>query len=293
MSAFHGVIPYLVSPVDADGEVKSDVLTALCRDLLDSGVHGFAPLGSTGEFAYLSRAQKRAVVDCVVKAAAKRVPVIAGVAATTVSEAVSMAREWEQIGCDAVLATVESYFPLGDEDVFSYFSAIAASVSLPVILYTNPSFQRTDLSIPLIQRLARIENIRGIKDASANTGRLLSIKNACGDLLEIYSASSHIPACVMLIGGKGWMAGPACIAPKQSVRLYECCRDGRWDEAMRIQKVLWKLNQAFNHHNLAACIKGGLELRGYAVGVPLPPQAPLSAEGKEALQKALAEVDAL
>jgi 4-hydroxy-tetrahydrodipicolinate synthase len=82
----------------------------------------------------------------------------------------------------------------------------------------------------------------------------------------------------MLIGGVGWMAGPACVVPRQSVRLYELCRAGRWDEAMALQRALWRINEAFARFNLAACIKAGLQAQGYAVGDPMPPQPALTAE---------------
>lgn len=290
---FHGVIPYLVSPVNEDGSIRTDVLARLCDDLVKAGVHGLTPLGSTGEFAYLSYRQKRTIVETVVHVAAKRVPVIAGVAATTVPDAVQQAKEWESIGCDGILAVLEAYFPLDDEGVYSYFEAIAKAVSIPVILYTNPNFQRSDLSIGVIKRLAAIENIRGIKDASSNTGRLLSIMNACGDSLPVFAASAHIPACVMLIGGRGWMAGPACVAPRQSVKLYDLCMAGDWAAAMEEQKRLWSLNQAFAKYSLAACIKGGLELQGYEVGNPLPPQAPLSPQGRAEVAATLHSLGAL
>jgi 4-hydroxy-tetrahydrodipicolinate synthase len=143
------------------------------------------------------------------------------------------------------------------------------------------------LSLPVIERLSRIDNVRYVKDASVNTGRLLSIIERVGDRIQVFAASSHVPACVMLLGGVGWMAGPACVAPRQSVKLYELCRARDWEAAMREQRPLWKLNQAFAKHNLAACIKGALELQGYAVGAPLPPQAPLSAEGIEEVRAAL------
>ena len=97
----------------------------------------------------------------------------------------------------------------------------------------------------------------------------------------------------MLIGGKGWMAGPACIVPKQSVELYERCRQGAWDSAMELQRKLWRFNEVFAKYNLAACIKGGLELQGYAVGAPLPPQPALPPEGVEEVRRALREVEAL
>ena len=290
---FHGVFPYLVSPVDSSGGVKAEVLARLCNDLIAAGVHGLTPLGSTGEFAYLSPVQKRRVIETVVRAAGGRVPVVAGVASTTIADAVSQAREFERAGCDGILAILEAYFPVADDGVHDYFKAVAEAVSLPVVLYTNPNFQRSDLSLPVIERLSRVPNIRYIKDASFNTGRLLSIINRVEGRMKVFAASAHIPACVMLIGGVGWMAGPACIAPRQSVALYEACRREDWAEAMRLQAPLWALNQAFAKYNLAACIKGGLELQGYDVGAPLPPQAPLSAEGVEEVRRALAAVGAL
>ena len=290
---FHGVFPYVVSPIADSGVVKADVLARLCDDLINAGVHGLTPLGSTGEFAYLTWTQRRRVVEVVLEAAKGRVPVVAGVASTTVADAVSQAREFGRLGCSGILAILEAYFPVADEGVFAYFKAIAEAVSIPVVLYTNPNFQRSDLSLPVIDRLSRIPNINYLKDASFNTGRLLSIVNRVEGRMQVFAASSHIPACVMLIGGIGWMAGPACVAPAQSVELYELCRRGDWAAAMERQRPLWNLNQAFAKYNLAACIKGGLELQGYAVGAPLPPQAPLPPEGIEEVRRALARIGAL
>ncbi|MEZ5658073.1 MAG: dihydrodipicolinate synthase family protein [Burkholderiaceae bacterium] len=186
-----------------------------------------------------------------------------------------------------------AYFPLDDAAVCAYFEAIADATELPVVLYTNPNFQRADLSLPAISRLAERPNIRYIKDASSNTGRLLSIMARCGDRLQVFSASAHIPACVMLIGGVGWMAGPACVAARQSVALYERCRAGDWAGAMQLQRPLWGLNQAFARHNLAACIKGALVMQGYAVGDPIAPQAALSEAGRAEVRAALTAIGAL
>lgn len=290
---FHGVFPYLVSPVHETGEVNAEVLERLCDDLIAAGVHGLTPLGSTGEFAYLNWTQRRRIVEVVVAAAKGRVPVVAGVAATTIADAVSQAREFARLGCKGILAILESYFPVSDEGIFDYFEAIAGAVSLPVVIYTNPNFQRSDLSLPIIERLSQIPNIGYIKDASSNTGRLLSIINRVEGRMKVFAASAHIPTCVMLIGGVGWMAGPACVAPRQSVELYELCCSGDWVTAMERQRALWNLNQAFAKYNLAACIKGGLALQGYAVGAPLPPQSALPPEGVEEVRRALVAIEAL
>lgn len=290
---FRGVFPYLVSPVDAHGAVQDDVLARLVEHLVHAGVHGLTPLGSTGEFAYLDWAQRRRVVEVVLEAAAGRVPVVAGVAATTTAEAVRQTREFAAMGVDGILAILEAYFPVPEDGVVSYFSAIAGASERPVVLYTNPTFQRSDLTLPIIRRLADLPTVRYLKDASPNTGRVLSILDAVGDRLRVFSASAHIPAAVMLIGGVGWMAGPACIIPRQSVRLYELCREGAWGPALELQRRLWRINEVFARYNLAACIKGALELQGFAVGAPLPPQAPLSAAGREEVRQVLAELDAL
>ncbi|MDE1935560.1 dihydrodipicolinate synthase family protein [Bradyrhizobium sp.] len=290
MSDFHGVFPYLVSPLDPDGTVRRDVLARLCEDLIVSGVHGLTPLGSTGEFAYLSSAQRMAIVETTIEAARGRVPVVAGVASTSTLDAVAQAKAYQTCGADGILAILEAYFPLADAQVESYFRAIAEAVDIPVVIYTNPQFQRSDLSLDCIERLAGHPRIRYIKDASTNTGRLLSIMNRCGDAIRVFSASAHIPAAVMLIGGVGWMAGPACIIPRQSVALYDLCKDGLWEEALALQRKLWRVNEAFARYNLAACIKAALGLQGYDVGDPVAPQKPLSTEERKAVEAVLREI---
>jgi 4-hydroxy-tetrahydrodipicolinate synthase len=289
MGDFQGVYPYLVSPIDTNGRILTDVLGKLASDLIKAGVHGLTPLGSTGEFAYLNRAQRETVVKATIEAAGKRVPVIAGVASTATADAVEQAKTYQNLGADGILGILEAYFPLKDEQIESYFRAIADAVDIPVVLYTNPQFQRSDLTLDVIARLSEHPRIRYIKDASTNTGRLLSIMNRAPQI-KVFSASAHIPAAVMLIGGVGWMAGPACIVPRQSVRLYDLCRAGKWPEAMKLQRGLWRINEAFARFNLAACIKTGLQIQGYAVGDPVPPQAALGAADREAVERILADV---
>jgi 4-hydroxy-tetrahydrodipicolinate synthase len=290
MADFHGVFPYLVSPVDTEGAVRTEVLGRLCGDLIAAGVHGLTPLGSTGEFAYLNNAQRAAVVQATIEAARGRVPVIAGVASTSTSDAIAQAKAYQKYGADGILAILEAYFPLHDSQVESYFRAIADSVDIPVVIYTNPQFQRSDLSLDCIARLSAHPRIQYIKDASTNTGRLLSIMNRCGDSIRVFSASAHIPAAVMLIGGVGWMAGPACIIPRQSVALYDLCKAARWDEVLKLQRKLWRINEAFARYNLAACIKAALIIQGYDVGDPIAPQKALSADERKAVEAVLREV---
>ncbi|QHQ17697.1 dihydrodipicolinate synthase family protein [Pectobacterium parmentieri] len=294
MNTFSGVFPYLVSPVKPDGQVDTLVLAQLTEHLIQCGVHGVVPLGSTGEFAYLSASQRLDVVKTVIETTAGRVPVIAGVASTTIQDAVEQTKRYSELGADGILAVLEAYFPLNDDGVEQYFRAIAeAAQGKPVVLYTNPQFQRSDLSLPVIERLSHVSNILYIKDASTNTGRLLSIIERTRGRMEVFSASAHIPACVMLIGGVGWMAGPACIVPKQSLALYEAARAGDWNRAMELQRPLWRINEIFARYSIAGCIKAALQLQGFAVGDPLPPQQPLDEKARKEITDVLVSVGAL
>ena len=193
--AFHGVFPYLVSPIDERGRVKDAVLTRLVDNLIDAGVHGLTPLGSTGEFAYLNREQRRRIVEIVVQATQNRVPVVAGVAATTIADAVEQAKMYEALGVSGILGILEAYFPVAEDGVVAYFTAMAKATALPLVLYTNPQFQRSDLTLTAIERLAEVENIRYLKDASSDTGRLLSIINAVGDRIKVFSRITSYNVC--------------------------------------------------------------------------------------------------
>jgi 4-hydroxy-tetrahydrodipicolinate synthase len=111
--------------------------------------------------------------------------------------------------------------------------------------------------------------------------------------IGVFAASSHITTAVMLIGGRGWLAGPSCLIPGQSVRLFELCEAGQWDAAMVLQKELWAVNQVFARFNLAGAVKAGLKLQGYDCGDPAPPQAPLTADQVETVRDVLKRVGAL
>lgn len=292
--SFRGVFPYLVSPIDQSGQVMKGVLTDLVDHLITSGVHGLTPLGSTGEFAYLNWDQRRSVVDTVIATSRGRVPVVAGVASTSTSDAVAQTEYMVEAGADGILAVLESYFPVSDDGIEAYFMAIAkAAKGRPVVLYTNPQFQRSDLSLPAIERLSRVDNISYIKDASTNTGRLLSIIERTEGRMEVFAASAHIPVCVMMIGGVGWMAGPACVVPKQSIALYEAANAGDWTRAMELQRPLWQVNEIFAKYSIAACIKTALELQGFAVGAPMQPQLPLGEAARTEIAEILRKLGAL
>jgi 4-hydroxy-tetrahydrodipicolinate synthase len=290
---FAGIFPYLVTPVDNSGRLREEVLAELVDHLIRKGVHGLTPLGSTGEGAYLDWSMKRRVVEVVLEASGGRVPVIAGINNLTTHGAVYEAQETERLGVDGILVILPSYFPVDDQQVVGHFRAVARAVSCPVTLYTNPKFALWDFTVDTLRQLVEEPNIGYLKDASGNIGKLMSIITAVGDRLKIFSATAHVPLFVFMLGGVGWMAGPACLIPEQSISLYEMACQKKWEEALALQKRMWPLNVAFQRYSLAACVKAGLEMQGFSVGPPLPPQKQLDSEGRKVVRKILQDVEAL
>ena len=290
-SSFAGIFPYIVSPVDPDGTIRERVLRDLVNYLVNAGVHGITPLGSTGEFYYLSWEQKKRIVEIVLDEVNGRVPVTPGVASSSTNDAVRQAVEMEAMGADGIVSVLNTYFPVKQEDAYSYFFKIADSVSCPVVLYNNPKFTHFDLSLSLLKQLSDLPNVNYYKDATGITGNIMNIINLCGDRIRIFSASAHLPVFVMMLGGVGWMSGPACLIPKICVKLYDLCRLQRWEEALALQKSIWEANYLFQKYNLAACIKAGLELKGFEVGHPIAPNAGINEVGVQEIRNIIEQLD--
>ena len=268
-----GIIPYIPSPVDDNGNVNTSELYRLCVDLAKTGIGGLCVLGSTGEFPYLLLEQKRKIVETAVRAGREmKLPVVAGVTGFSSFQAINEILEFSQLGADAFVLIIESYFPLSEEELANFITRVAKAVpDKPIILYSNPKFMHYKYPIGLFDRLVDVENVIGYKDASGDTGFLLSLVNKFSDRYKIYSASAHIPLFVFELGAVGWMAGPACIIPRPSVRLWELYKDREMEKAMDLQKELWSVNSAFTKHGLTAVIKSVLSHQGYDIGKPIHP----------------------
>ncbi len=289
MTSLHGIYPYLVSPVDpATGAVREAVLRRLVEHLVDAGVHGLSPLGSTGESPYLNGEQRAEIVRITVAAARGRVPVVPGVAAFATQQAVAEARRYAGLGADGLVLILQQYFPLPRAAVAGFFRDVAAAVpSCPVVLYSNPRLAGVALPADLVAELAEVPNIQYFKEASGQTGEILTVLNRTR--MKVFSASAHIPLTVLQLGGVGWMAGPACLLPRECVALYDLAVAGEWEKAMALQRRLWRVNEVFGKHGLAACVKAGLELQGFEVGPPVAPQLPLGEAAVAEIGAALRE----
>lgn len=287
MKKFEGVYVYLVSPVDLNGQVRHEPLERLVSFLIDSGIHGITLFGSTGELPYLNQNQKEEILKTVLLVNNKRVPILAGVSHFSTTEAAKQAKRFEDLGADGILAAINIYFPVNEQNIFNYFDTIAQSVACPIAIYHNPKFSNIDFSLNLIKELSMISNIKYIKYATANTGKALSIMEETKNNLKVFSASENMPLLMLMFGAVGWMSGPACIIPKQSVLLYNLVKAKKLEEAIELQKRINRITGLFRKYNLAACIKAALEIQGFSVGNPIRPQNQLSLTEKEEIRTIL------
>ena len=175
MNQFSGIFPYLVSPVDSRGNVDEAALRRLVRFLIDSGVDGLSPLGSTGEVMYLTRSQREIIVKTTVDEAAGRVPVVAGVAAYASATAAVEAAAMQSWAAAGVVGIQLAYGPPAIPDVADYFTALAGGTDLPVVLYMNPRLGG-DIRLAALERIVESPNVQYMKDASGVTGKLLTIQ---------------------------------------------------------------------------------------------------------------------
>ena len=224
-------------------------------------------------------------------AASGRVPVLAGVAAFATSDAIRQAEAHARMGADGLILILQQMFPLTPHGIERYFGAVAEALpQTSMTLYTNPGLLGGDIPMDALDALSHIPNIEYVKDASGNTGRILTLLNRMGARIRVFSASAHIPLLVLKLGGVGWMAGPGCVMPRECVRLYDLASAGKWDEAMAEQRRQWAINEVFAKYALAACIKSALQLQGFDVGDAIAPQEALKPEAVEDIRRALAQL---
>jgi len=273
VSGWHGVFPYLPTPLDDEGRLRPEPLRKLVDRVIDAGVHGVTPLGSTGELPYVSNAARREAIEATVEAAAGRVPVVAGVGGFTVRDAVEQALAAAEAGVDGLLLVLLSYFPLSEAEIERYVAEVAGAVDLPICLYHHPGFCHVTFSPALVERLAAIPRVDYMKDASGGLTHFHRADRYKQAGLSLFAATAGSPTAAMLLGAAGWMSGPACVFPAESAQMYELVRAGRWEDAVVLERALGGVLDSFRALGPSASVKALLRADGLDFGSPVPPVA--------------------
>jgi len=288
-----GVIPPIVTPVDADENVDEQGLKAVIDHVLEGGVHGVFVLGSNGEFYALDFDNQKKAIEITVKHVNGRVPVYAGASAITTKECIKLAKMAEEVGADALTVLTPMFIRPNDKELYNHFEAIARSTKLPILLYNNPDKTTNNISVSLLEKLARIDNIVGIKNTSLDFAQTIDYIRVTKDIesFKVLAGSDFYIYGTLAYGGAGCVAGTANVAPRLVVDIYEKYMAGDLAGAMEAQYKLIPLRNTYSYGSFPVVMKDCLNLMGINVGHPVKPIEHCTEERLEALKKVLIALD--
>ncbi|WP_067456224.1 dihydrodipicolinate synthase family protein [Actinomadura macra] len=289
-----GIIGYPVTPFVPDtGELDLERLRGLTGELVDAGCHAIAPLGSTGESAYLRDAEWDAVCETTLDAVAGRVPTVVGVSHWSTETTVRRARLAERHGATAIMVLAQKYWSLTEAELEQHFAAVAAATDLPVMLYNNPGTSGVDLPPLTVVALARkIPAITMVKESSGDVARFRDILDMSEGALSVYNGSNPVALEAFRAGASGWCTAAACLVPRWCLELHTAALHGPPERADALLATLLPFLKLIVDRGLPRTVKAGLDIQGRHAGPPRPPLRPLPAEDTSRLRELLDRLDA-
>jgi 4-hydroxy-tetrahydrodipicolinate synthase len=238
---FTGVGTALITPFTRSGAVDEAAVRTLARRQIDFGVHFLVPCGTTGESPTLSMEEKRRVVELVVEEAQGRVPVLAGAGGYDTKEVIQAASEMQRAGATGLLSVTPYYNKPTQEGLYQHYKAIAESTPLPIVLYSVQGRTACNIEPGTVERLAAIENIVGIKEASGNMTQMAEICRLVPDDFLVISGDDALTVPLMAIGGRGIISVASNEIPAEMSQLVEASERGDFTQARAIHKKLLPL----------------------------------------------------
>ena len=292
-SSIRGVIGYTITPFAADGSLDLAALGQSIDKLIASGVHAIAPLGSTGEGAYLCDQEWEAVVRFSQEKIAGRVPTVVSVSDLTTARTVQRAQLAESCGATAVMVLPVSYWKLTDAEIVDHYQAVGTAINIPIMLYNNPGTSGTDLSVDLILRILReVKNVTMVKESTGDIQRMHRLYTATEGKVAFYNGCNPLTLEALVAGATGWCTAAPNLIPQLNLALWEAVQAGQMAQARALFYRQYELLEYITRRGLPTTIKAGLKLQGLDVGAPRLPLQALDASGSaylKALLDALAD----
>lgn len=288
-----GIIPPIITPLTSEGKFNEPVFRHLIHFLIEEGVHGIFPLGTTGEFYAFNHDEVRQILKAAVEEAAGRVPVYAGANHITTRGTIELIKIAEETGVDAVSVLTPMFISQTQAEIYGFYTSIAASTKLPIIIYNNKPKTNVTVEPTVIAKLSQIDNIVGVKDSTGdftNTEEYLRLTRDNNNFSVLLGRDTLIYAG-LCYGAAGAIASTANVAPKIAVDIYDKYMAGDLKGALEAQYALAPLRIATNMGTFPAVIKEALIMRGFNVGKCLEPIAELLPEQKEKLRIVLKEMN--
>ncbi len=292
-SFIHGVIPPIVTPVDSEERVMETSLRQIVDHIIAGGVHGILSLGSNGEFFGLNREEQERAAAVTIDHARCRVPVYVGISDITTRECVRWARWAEQKQAQAVSILHPMFLSPNDDELYQHFKTVAEATSLPVLLYNNPDRMRCGISANLLERLAAIPNIVGVKESSGDMTLTAEFIRRTRDRdFKVIAGRDILILSTLVYGGAGTVASSANIVPQLVVEIYDKFMAGDLKGALEAQYRLAPMRMAYNLGSFPVVTKDYMRLLGFEVGEPIKPNRSCPPENMAKLQKLLDDLDA-
>ena len=283
---FTGACTALVTPF-LNGQVNYPMLEQLLRRQLDAGIRAVVICGTTGEAPTLSDNEKLEIFRRAKRYVGNDCLIIAGTGSNSTEHSVQLSRAAEEAGADALLLVSPYYNNATPEGLIAHYSAIAAAVHIPIILYNVPGRTGVDIPVPVYKCLAQIPNIIGVKEASSDITKISKILASCpGDFL-VWSGNDDQAAAVMALGGKGVISVLSNVAPSETQALAQAALDGDFDTAADLQLRLLPLIEILFSEVNPIPVKAAMKLIGYDCGDCRLPLTPISRENYEKLKRLL------
>jgi len=285
-----GLLTFLVTPTQPDGSIDADRLCGLADEQIVAGVDGLTLFGSTGAIGSFTEAERRFAAETLVRHVAGRVTVTIGTGAVTTAEAVRLSQHAEKVGADAVLVVPITYWLLTDEELRAHYRAIAGAIGISVMLYNNPRLTGVDITPPVVEQLAAVENIRAIKEAAPDLARISLLARKVSGRIRVFAGRDAVAYESLMIGAEDWASGLASLAPRHCVALYRLVRAGDVAAAGALWRQMAPFVEFVTGKGLVRTCHSGLELLGKTAGKPRPPIQPLNAADTRRLETLLAEL---
>ncbi|MFD2114980.1 4-hydroxy-tetrahydrodipicolinate synthase [Paenibacillus yanchengensis] len=282
-----GIIPALITPFLANGKIDEETLRTMIQRQITSGVHGIFVLGTNGEFFSLHEDEKVELVKIAADEIKGKVPLYAGSGAITTEESVRLSQKLEKVGAD-VLSVITPYFvPINQEELATHYKAVAASTSLPIVLYNIPARTGIMLEASTVAQLSHIENIVGIKDSSGNYEHLLQLIDQASDEFAVLAGTDSFILSALLAGGSGAIAASANVSPSLVVSIYDYYQAGKLTDARRAQSEIAEIRKLMKMGTVPAALKEVMRQLGYGNGLPRLPVLPADVQTKTVIENSL------
>jgi 4-hydroxy-tetrahydrodipicolinate synthase len=285
-TSFRGSFTALVTPFN-NGSLDETAFRSLVDWQITEGTHGLVPVGTTGESPTLSHEEHRQVVEWCIEQANGRVPVIAGSGSNSTREAIELSQHAEEAGADAVLIVTPYYNKPTQEGLYQHFKAINDAIGIPIIIYNIPIRSVIDMSVDTMKRLFELDNIAGVKDATANVVRVSQQRAAMGEGFNQLSGEDATVLGFMAHGGHGCISVTSNVAPRLCSEFHDACRRGDYAAALKLHDKLMPLHTTLFVETNPAPVKYALSVLGKCADTVRLPMVRVADKTKAAVRDAM------